>query len=389
MRNIFVVLFLFAAVISAGSQTKSKLINDIGRLVLRYEFDNADASKLDPKKTDPARMSEILEINPDELSASIITQIGKKPAESYAQIIRVIGSPGLTDSALSVYMWALSHTKQEKVADDIIGIAKKNKKVNVQSVVDALDRAGTEKAKDYLFGMLDTIQDDRITFAILSSLAGHKYAKALPFSGLYLKEDMNESYWKMMIVFGKYGSACEPFLMDKINDADRAVRYNSIFLLGNVLLYPGIAPVVIKQYGDEKDVETRKLMLTVAINLLHDMDAVFEFLKKAAETEKDKETAEMARKYAADRAMVEKKIADYRVAKKVNRKEFQKEYDKSMKSLGKECDFYAVSILSDIGDEGRLVRMRENFLLRNSDECLLDLNKMNLLILYNRFIVKK
>jgi len=385
----FVVLFLLAAVISAGAGTKSRLIDDIDRLVLRYEFDNADASKPDPKKTDPEKLSAILDTKPDELSASIAAQIQKNPAESYAQIIRVLGSPGLADPALSVYLWALSHTRHEKSADDIIGLAQKNRDISVKSVVDALDRIGTEKAKDYLFGMIGKNKDDNVTFAILSSLAGHKYARALPQSGLYLKEDMDESYWKMMIVFGKYGSACEQFLMGKINDPDRTVRYNSIFLLGNVLLYPGIAPVVMQQYWDEKDAGIRRLMLTVSINLLHDMDAVFGFLGKAAETEKDRETAEMARKYAADRAMIEKKIADYRGAKKVNRKEFRKEYDKSIKSLGKECDYYAVSILSDISDEASLVRMRENFLLRNSDECLLDLNKLNLLILYNRFIVKK
>lgn len=300
-----------------------------------------------------------------------------------------MGSPGFPESALSVYVWALSYTKNEKVADDIIKIAKKSKTIKAQTVVDALDRVGTEKAKDYLFDMLDENQDDNIKFEILSCLSWHKYVRALPLSGQFLMEDMNQGYWKMMLIFGKYGSSCEPFLMGKINDANRTVRYNSIFLLGNVLLYPGIAPVVIKQYWGEKDVEIRRLMLTVAINLLHDMDAVFEFLGKAAETDKDKETAEMARKYVADRAMIEKKIADYKKAKKINSKEFQNVYDKSMKSFGKECDFYAVSILSNVNDESRLIRMRENFLLRNSDECLLDLNKMNLLILYNRFITKK
>lgn len=79
MRNIFVILFVFITAISASPQTKTKLISDMDRLMLRYEFDNADASKLDPKKLDPDKMSAILDINPDELAKSIIAQIEKIP----------------------------------------------------------------------------------------------------------------------------------------------------------------------------------------------------------------------------------------------------------------------------------------------------------------------
>lgn len=389
MKKIFTVLLVCAAAVSAGSQTKSKLLADIDMLVLRYEFENTYPSKIDPRKMTDDRMKAVMGVNPDELAASIEEQVRKNPAGAYVELSKAMRAPDLTDAALTVYMWAISHTKNAKAADDVINVATKRKNANVKSVIDALDRIGGDRAKDYLFGMIDGNQDENIKFAILSSLSGHKYARALPVAGLYLKEDMNESYWKMLIVFGKYGTACEQFLMGKIGDLDRTIRYNAIFILGNVLLHTPVAPAVMKAYGDEKDAEIRRLMLTVAINLLHDWDAVFAFLGKAAGEEKDKETADMARKYAADRAMIENKVAEYRKAKKVNGTELQKVYDRSMKSLGKDCDFYAVSILSDVRDEAMLVRMRENFLLRNSDECLIDLNKLNLLILYNRFIPAK
>lgn len=254
--------------------------------------------------------------------------------------------------------------------------------------MDALGRMGTEKANDYLTGMLNENHDNNTKYSVLSGLSRHKYAKALPFSTQFLKEDMEQSYWMLIFIFGKYGNSCIPFLMGNVNNKDKNIRYNSIYLLGNILLYDQLVPELWKQYGNEKDADIRKLIITVSINLLHDKNAVFEFLEKVLKTEKDKAIVELAQKYRDDRANIENQIHEYKKSKKINKKDFEKQYDRSIKSFGKECDFYALGIVSDVNDENRLVEVRENLLVRSSDECLYDLNKINIIILYNRLITR-
>lgn len=298
---------------------------------------------------------------------------------------------------MSIY-GAIGFTKDTNTVNELIKISSTSKSQLVRgNAFQSLARIGGDKAGDFLLSQAKAVQDNEESedewkrvekFNILHCLAEMQYAPALAEMESLLKKDYNKYYWQLIFCFGKMGDKAIPYLLGKINDNDRNVRFNSIVVLGQTLLANEAAKPLAEQYWKEKDPIIRNVILSAMERIVSDIGEMERFFKDVAAKEVDKDVKKFAEETVSSIAVYKEKIAELKKEKKDNRKLFEEVYDSLYESYGHKGNIKTLSMYSRLDDEGKLKKLRERILFRNSDECFYEYQKVNDIIMFNRLISK-
>lgn len=333
---------------------------------------------------------------PAGLSKSIAARIEESPEGIAKALIEKMETPGLSEEALSIYIWAIGLTSDADAVDTLIKISGESKSELVRgNTILALGKIGGAKAGDYLLSLARTANDKGYDeekkgfekFNILDSLAQMQYAPALSEMEGLLKKDYDKYYWQCYFCFGKMGDAGVPFLLKRINDSDRNVRLASIWLLGHILIAPEAARPLREHYWKEGDAEIRRGMLSFLEKVIYDFQEMKTFFKDVMSKEKDEACKQFATETITGLEKYQQVVADAKKDKKENREKFEAAYKAIYKSYGLDRAYEALMAYSHPEDEARLKKLRERILCRNSDECFYDYQEVNRIII-NRFISK-
>ncbi len=100
------------------------------------------------------------------------------------------------------------------------------------------------------------------------------------------------------------------------------------------------------------------------------------------------ETNDELKKYAQEVIdlipQYQKAFDDFEEVQEDDKKSFEDEYNLLFNSAGKDGDWETLGIFSKYEYEPELIKLREKVLVRNSDECFYDYQKINRIITYNR-----
>lgn len=374
LKALVLVILLFVSNVSAGDEA-AKILADIEEYIKARGYGP---------------------YGPRELRKSIVEQIELAPAVISDALIEKIHVAGISDEALSVYIWAIGFTKDANAVDELIKISSTSKSQLVrENAFQSLAKIGGGKAGDFLLSQAKTVHDNEESedewkrvekFNILHCLAEMQYAPALAEMESLLKKDYNKYYWQLIFCFGKMGDKAIPYLLGKINDNDRNIRFNSIVVLGQTLLASEAAKPLAEQYWKEKDPIIRNVILSAMERIVSDIGEMERFFKDVAAKEVDKEVKKFAEETVSSIAVYKEKIAELKKEKKDDRKLFEEVYDSLYESYGHKGNIKTLSMYSRLDDEGKLKKLRERILFRNSDECFYEYQKVNEIIIFNRLI---
>ncbi len=321
-----------------------------------------------------------------ELEKAIIDQIENEPNGVAKQILEEINEPNIAERPLTVYVWAIGFTKDTIAIDKLIKIhGTTNSKIVKYNARHSLAKIGGTKAGDYLISKAKTAGDDD-KFEILNSLGLMQYEPAIPVMGELLKKDHKKYYWQSFFCFGRMGDKAVPYLLKKINDKDKNVRFHSIHLLGYVLTATEAAEPLAARYWEEKDNDVKMFILKATTKIIPDFVEMKKFLENVHAKEKDE-----ALKQFAEQGLIlidnwKTKVKEFKERKEDNRAIFEAEYKALYKSSGWEGDMQKLASHSRLEDEPRLKKLREKILSLGSDECFYYYEQTNEIIMYNRLI---
>ncbi len=359
--SLFCILFL--SVPAAVGEEKADLPQYLDRLI-------NEAEKADLKLA--TETAEIIEGN---------------PAGSCDIILARMKTAGGNEKALAVYFWALGWTHDPRGAEAILETIKSIKSKDLlRKAAEALSRIGGDKAGEYLTGLLDSTSDSDERFAIFNRLACIKYVPALPKMIEILKENWKEYYWHQMFVFGKMGDACVPFLIGKLKDEDRNIRYNAAMVLGEWLAAPEASESFRIMFSAEKDADVRMSFLAGVEYTSTDIGEMKAFFKKVVSESKETGEVKYARESIRRLAAVELSLKMLKSMKKPDAEAFRKTYSGLWKSFGRTGNWRVLLNCSTLDAETELKKLRERILLRDSDEAFYDYRRVNEIIILNRLM---
>ncbi len=331
------------------------------------------------------KMASLGEEAESSLVKSVVDEIERNPKEITAAIIPRLKGKDLTEAQLATYIWVLGMTKDPGAVDAIIDIYQKSKSNLVQeNCLGALANIGGKKSGDLIFSALESTKDKEIRYSILNLLGQIQYEKALPQTVEILKLDIKNYYWLNMLVFGKMGDKSVPFLLGKINDPDRNIRANAIYVLGQWLISVEAAQPMFEHYWTEKDSEICGIILSSLEIIAPDFSVMTRYFKEVVGKEKNEELLKLAQKTLDNMDNMKADVEKFMKKKKVSGEAFKKEYEDIFKSAGKEGEYEVLADSSSLKNEPELKTLRERILQRNSDEAFYDYKKINIIIIENR-----
>lgn len=335
--------------------------------------------------------------SPREQVQALVEELEKKPEGLADALVEKCRTKGVSDDALAVYVWAIGLSGDGSAVDALIEIAKSSDSALVRSnAYKALAGIGGDEAGKDLLLQAKKVRDEdskielgRIgKFDILNLLAQMQYEPALPEMEGLLKKDYKKYYWQQIFCYGKMGDKSIPILLKKINDKDANVRTASIALLGQTLIAEEAAKPLAARYWKEKGSQIKLLILSSLEKISSDLTEMELFFKKVVEKEKDKDAKVFAEETIANLGKYRDKINEEKAKRKENLELFKKEYNQLFKSMGHKGSAERLGVYSSIENEPELKKLRERILLRNSDECFYDYDKVNAIIMLNRLIAE-
>lgn len=204
-----------------------------------------------------------------------------------------------------------------------------------------------------------------------------------------LQADFRKEYWKVIFTFCPGGDSEIPYLLQYIDDENRNVRFSSILLLGKWFLSYESKDQLMNQYWREKDPEIRILLLSSLEILITNSNESREFFSSVVEEETDPKIKEFAMEALNIISELPSMIDGFEKEKEVNQKKFKSEYNILYRSYGKSGSYEKLNRYSSLANEKELKLLKIQVLKRNSDEALYDYQKINDIILENRFISAK
>jgi hypothetical protein len=367
---LLIVIFSFCLAGTAFGENNNKLLSDIDEYI----------------KAGPSA--------PHELGQSIIDQIEASPSQAEKALIEKLNTPGVNDEAMLVYVWAIGFTKDANAVDELVKIADSTKSLMIKAnACQSLAKIGGNKAGKYLLSAAQKTTDTKgdendlqkmTKFHYLNMLAEMQYAPALPEMGGLLKLEQ-KYYWQSLFCFGKMGDMSVPYLLGKIDDLDKNVRFNCIATLQK-LTPDKAAEALSKRYWKEKDPLVRNAILSTMERIITDLKEMESFFKEVAAKEQDEKLRQFAEESVKHISEIKKVVSNFKGKKSDNRTLFETEYKTIYNSAGTEGNFENLGMCSQAQDEPRLKKLRERVLFRNSDECFDDYEKVNRIIILNRFI---
>lgn len=361
-----VAMALFATPINfacASGDQDNSIINDLDRLISQGE--SAPYTGFDA-------IREKIEANPDRFLPLLLAKAN---------------TPNLPEANLAVYIWALGLTKSPKAVDTIIRLSiGKKTDLLLGNVYRALAAIGDEKSGAHLFQRMKETSNSAKKYILLDFLAQIHYRPALPYTIEILKQDSKGYYRQCMFIFGKYGDTAIPFLLERLGDADRNIRLNSILILGPWLMAPEAASPMKRQYPVEHSPDIRLMILSSLEKVANDLTDVRAFFEQVAKTETNQRIVEFAQETMANLEKLDARAKSFRASKKDNRSLFESEYRQIYNSYGKTGNYDNLAATSTRSDEPRMKKLRETILQRNSEDCFFDYQRVNDIIMLNRIL---
>jgi HEAT repeat protein len=312
--------------------------------------------------------------------------IEEYPAAVSKAMLAKLADDKVADEQRVVYVWALGLTKDQAATDALIALYRRSKSETVQhGCLGALGTVGGQRAGAFLLSILDTVPNKETRFELLNLLGQVQYEPALPKMEEILKQDARQFYWQPIFVFGKMGDKAVPVLLKRLNDKDRNVRINAISVLGQWLIPPEAAKPLEDQYRTEQDNEIRHLILSSLERTIADLERMKVFFEAVVAKENNAELKKFAGETVANVGRIKAKVVSEAVPKKGSPADFAQEYARLFKSAGHKGDYAVLAASSSAKDEPKLKALRERILQRNSDEAFYDYQKVNNIIIHNRF----
>jgi hypothetical protein len=324
-----------------------------------------------------------------ELGKSIAEMIERDPTSIADALLNKLDDQSLSSKQLAVYVWALSHTKDARAVKPLIALYKSNRDENVGiNCLHALAMLGGSKSAKFLLETLDQESDRTKRSDLLNLLAQMQVSEALPKTEELLKLDFKSDYLESVFVFGKFGDAAVPFLLNKVHDKDRNVRANAIHVLGQWLIPVEATEPLAERYWLESDKELRLMILSSLERTTADPEQAKTIFGQIVSKEQDPQLAEFARETVESLASLKTEILSFNGKKRSSPDLFRREYDLLFKSSGKRGNYDVLATSTAIEDERQLKSLRERILQRDSDESFYDYQRVNRIIMFNRLSAK-
>lgn len=323
------------------------------------------------------------------LSASIAWQIDGNPKGIAPLLLQKLKEPTATESQKATYAWALGWSKDPSAIDALMALYRGSGSSWIQgNCLRALAMIGGQTAGEFFLSILDAKSDEDERYSILNWLCEMQYEPALSRTEDILRLDPEEYSWKSKFVYGKMGDKAVPFLLAKINSEDLNVRTHAISLLGGWLMAPEAAQALRERFWVEQDAELQVRILSSIERTVFDFDQLKEYFEQAKAKGKNESAIKFAGETLAGIDAVRTAVAEFVGKQKVSQSDFDREYSRLFKSAGHEGDYDVLGTSSSLKDEPRLKKLREHILQRNSDESFYDYEKVNNIIMFNRFAAR-
>lgn len=339
------------------------------------------------------------EISPEagvQVYKDIIRQIEAHPVILARRLIEEIENPDISEEKMTAFIWAVGFTRDPNAVNTLINISKTSNNDAIRfNAMRSLAKIGTDEAGEFLLSQVSdaaSSADANVPYGVsrkyelLDLLGEMQYAPAIPVMGDLLKMDYRRYFWQPMFCFGKMGDKSIPYLLDKLESTEKDVRFHSLNVLARILLAREAAKPLQERYWVEKDKDVKGYILPTLERLIYVWGEMESFFAKVVEKEEDTELRTFAKETLETLDDYKKTVADFESGQEDNREAFEKEYTWLYDSFGKEGDFDKLGRYSRHEDEEQLKELRARILQRGSDECFYDCDKLNRIIMMNRFI---
>lgn len=316
---------------------------------------------------------------------AIADSVKSNPTEITRALVAKLDDPQLTEQRLATYIWALGQAQDSTALVPVIRAYEKHRSESIrQNSLKAIAAIGGAEAGRFILSTLETSTDEPTRFEALNLLGQMQYEEALPRMDELLGVSA-QKFWQAIFVFGKMGDKAVPFLLDKIDSPDANKRRNVIDLLGHWLIPLEAAKAIENRFWKEPDEQVRVLLLASLETMVTDADRMKSFVERVISKDKSKPVLEYAR--GTLKMLTRLKANSTGAAWKTTPSPavFQAEYEQLYRSAGKRGDYKALFSASTVQDEQRLKTLRERVLQRDSDEAFDDFQKINEIIISNRW----
>lgn len=309
------------------------------------------------------------------------------PLESSRVAIRKLQEKSTSERERAVWVWVLGlGGKPESVKHITAQVTPGASAILRANVDNALGEIGGEEAGKFLFREFLGAKGQEYKNHLLILMARAGYEGAIRRSTGLLELDMNKSRFKPAFFYGTMGRASVPFLIKKLDHWNEKVRENAAKVLGQWLLAKEAAKPLISRYGKEEDPVVRRHILDSLERTMEDLSALEQFMKKVEKEEPGHIARRFARESLAYIPRMRRAIEKRHQERKPDQKAFDKAYGVLYESKGREGDYSMLGISSDFNDEPALERLRGQILKRGVPESIFAAQKINRIILINRFM---
>ena len=220
---------------------------------------------------------------------------------------------------------------------------------------------------------------------IVEQLGRLKYEAALPKSGEFLALDPISAYKRLAVFYTMIGDASVPFLIGRIADRNPNVRVNAVSIIGNCLVPTEAVTPLMDLYRGEKVSDVRMSILEALERVIPDLAAMKKFMGYVSKNDPDKDLADYAAETYKATDEIKKNVALFVKQRKPDAAVFKAEYDRLWASEGASGDYDKLAAASAPGDELALRALRGRILMRGGDPAFEDMQKVNDIIIRDRF----
>ncbi|MFZ1518868.1 MAG: toxin-antitoxin system YwqK family antitoxin [Ignavibacteriaceae bacterium] len=320
----------------------------------------------------------------DSIMQIIINQLNEDPLHYSKSISDRVKDEQIEIDLIPTYLWALGVTKNPNNIDLILEFAKKDTtQAGLINSTFALSQFQDERCGNFILDLVknDTVNQRYYFFNLLSTM---QFEPAIPYLDEFLEKGFENAYWQIYFVFGKMGMKAVPHLISNLNNPNDNIRQSSVLLLGNWLIADTAIDPLKELYIKERNISIKLSILSALERLAADFNDLEKYFGDLVGTEQEESLKKYAQEVIDLIPEYKRAYSDFKEKQEINPNAFNEEYDLLFNSFGKEGDFENLGSYSTIGKEQELIKLREKVLLRNSDECFYDFEKINKIIYYNR-----
>lgn len=327
-----------------------------------------------------------VEVTSEQL-ASVRGFVVADPVGAFQEAVRRLKSKKTNEEQRAIWIWVLGLTGRPDAVEHVIRQVTEDSSVMLKANADnALAELGGPEAGKFLYRELLGAKSEAYKSHLLVLMGRAGYEPAITKSTVLLKLDQYKSKYRAAYFYGVMGEQSVPFLINKLEHYSAVVRKNAAMMLGQWLLAKEATRPLISRFAEEEDPDVRKQILDSLERTMVDLRALEQFMKKVAKEDKDYHVEKFARESIHNMERMRKAVEDRSRQRRPDEVVFKKAYDNAYLSKGKGGNYRLLGLASDHGDEQALALLRARILKRGTPEAVYDAQKVNRIILINRFI---